>query len=496
MLLVSTDTNKFVVVQSNELVEATYSPELTTRAHKVSRLILSLINPDDKDLKLYTISIDSLKKFLGHKESTTWGNFYPELKDIADRLNREPIVIKSGDKIITAYFIAGYAIDTAQRTVTFEVSLLLKPYLLELKKNFTRYPLQNIAGLRSAYSIRLYELLVQYRTIGHRTFELAELQRQLGSNYNFYGNFKDKVLNIAKRDLDSGSDIRFEYDEIKTARRVTSLKFRIFPNTATAETIAEKPAIEALVSDIDPSVKNPFQTVLSLTTPTELATIIKIQPSEQLAARLSKSGIAPDSVQKYFSQSFDIIADAAQRDRAKQRVGSDFERLCSEKLAILEKTTKSKTSNPTGFFIKALREDWLPEATPTATAAAKPAANRPLPMDVKNQIRRLDTQIQQIKKAWAAAKQPIFEEIVGDTEGFARLFESVRSQSSGAMRATIFPENLTSTEIFMTGSMASNLLKIRMEADFSERFVAVNTAYGGQLKILENAFEELKKASA
>ena len=126
MFLLTNETNKFVVVQSNELIEASYSPELTTRAHKVARLILSLISPDDKDLKLYTVPISTLKDFLGYKENTSWGNFYPEMKDIADRLNKEPIVIKTQDKVTTAYFIAGYEMDSAARTVTFEVSLLLK----------------------------------------------------------------------------------------------------------------------------------------------------------------------------------------------------------------------------------------------------------------------------------------------------------------------------------------------------------------------------------
>ena len=115
MFLLTNETNKFVVVQSNALIEASYSPELTTRAHKVARLILSLISPDDKDLKLYTVPISTLKDFLGYKQNTPWGNFYPEMRDIADRLNREPIVIKKIDKLTTAYFIAGYEIDTTER---------------------------------------------------------------------------------------------------------------------------------------------------------------------------------------------------------------------------------------------------------------------------------------------------------------------------------------------------------------------------------------------
>ena len=232
MVIINTETNteKFVVVQSNDLIEALYSPALTARAHKVARLIFSLISPEDRDLKLYTITIEALKQYLGYKPDVMWGRFNDDLRDIADRLNKEPIVIKSTDNILTAYLIAGFVIDYKKGLVTFEIPLLLKPFLLELKKNFTIYPLLYIPKLKSSYSIRLYELLYQYKTIGNRTFELDDLQRKVGSDYELYGDFKRKVLSIAQRDLEEHTDIRFDYTEVKVVRKVHAIKFKIISN--------------------------------------------------------------------------------------------------------------------------------------------------------------------------------------------------------------------------------------------------------------------------
>jgi plasmid replication initiation protein len=42
----------------------------------------------------------------------------------------------------------------------------LKPYLLDIKSRFTKYALQYALHLKSAYAIRLYELLKQYEGIG------------------------------------------------------------------------------------------------------------------------------------------------------------------------------------------------------------------------------------------------------------------------------------------------------------------------------------------
>ena len=463
MFLLTNETNKFVVVQSNELVEASYSPELTTRAHKVARFILSLISPDDNDLKLYTVPISTLKAFLGFKENAAWGNFYPEIKDIAEKLNQEPIVIKSGEKVTTAYFVAGYEIDAAARTVTFEVSLLLKPYLLALKRNFTRYPLNYIARLRSAYSIRLYELLCQYRSIGHRTFDLATLQLLLGSNYEFYGNFKDKVLTIAKRDLVSNTDIDFDYVEIKTARKVTALKFTIFANSPI---VADDAILEVLPLPIQAEAVPLF--------------------SAETLQKLTQWGLKTDALKKYTSKGFSIILDEKQREQAILRCNNVLETYYLEKLAFCQQVNKGTARNQVGFFIKALQEDWRDGIiSKTNAIVAKPKAN-----NQAAQIKQLEARIKEVKNQWQAAKQPIYEKIMSDTEGFALLYEAVR-EKSGSLKYTIFPSNLSPVSIFNNNGMASNLLKVKMEEQHATQFETINEIFRSNLQQLEVALNAL-----
>ena len=467
MFLLTNETNKFVVVQSNELIEASYSPELTTRAHKVARLILSLISPDDKDLKLYTVPISTLKDFLGYKENTSWGNFYPEMKDIADRLNKEPIVIKTQDKVTTAYFIAGYEMDSAARTVTFEVSLLLKPYLLALKRNFTRYPLHYIARLRSAYSIRLYELLSQYRNIGHRTFELGNLQQLLGSNYEYYANFKDKVLSIAKRDLDANTDITFEYEEIKTGRKVTGLKFSIISNSGVdTEGAAESESTQGSMP------KSANQATLS----------------EQTIQKLTKLGFKSSVLKRYEKLGFGVIVDEKARGQAILRCENNLETYFLEKWALCEKSGRGEARNQAGFFVKALQEDWQPMPTKQETADKTKPTTKTNALDIK----RLEAQIRETKQAWEAAKQPIFDKIVENRDGvFAPIFEEVRAKS-GSLTSTIFPANETPKAIFQKNGMAANLLKIKIEEVFNDQFLKINKSYGVALLDLEQQLVALK----
>lgn len=466
MFLLTNETNKFVVVQSNELIEASYSPELTTRAHKVARLILSLISPDDKDLKLYTVPISTLKDFLGYKENTSWGNFYPEMKDIADRLNKEPIVIKTQDKVTTAYFIAGYEMDSAARTVTFEVSLLLKPYLLALKRNFTRYPLHYIARLRSAYSIRLYELLCQYRNIGHRTFELGALQALLGSNYEYYANFKDKVLSIAKRDLDANTDITFDYKEIKTGRKVTALKFTILSNS---------------VSDTEGGDVAQIQTLVSETT-------TNAGISDETVKKLTKLGLKSAAIKRYERQGFVVIVDEKAREQAVSRCHNNLETYFLEKWALSEKSSRVGGRNQAGFFVKALQEDWQPMSAKQETIEKSKSITK----TNTEEIKRLEAQIKQTKQAFDAAKKTIFDQIVENTEGgFTRIFEEVRAKS-GSVTSTIFPVNESPIAIFQKNGMAANLLKIKIEEVYKDQFLELNKFYGVVLSDLEQELGALK----
>jgi plasmid replication initiation protein len=454
MFLISNETNKFVVVQSNELVEAAYSPELTTRAHKVARFILSLISPEDKDLKLYTVPINTLKGFLGYKENTTWGNFYPEIKDIADRLNKEPIVIKSGDKVTTAYFIAGYEIDATERTVTFEVSLLLKPYLLALKRNFTRYPLNYISQLRSAYSIRLYELLCQYKNIGHRTFDLATLQLLLGSNYEFYGNFKDKVLMIAKRDLVTNTDIDFDFSEIKTTRKVTGLRFTIFSNkSASTQQTPEKEGV--LSPDMD-SVIQSF-TLSAFST--------------KITQALIEWGLKPTAMDKYHQQGFSIIVNDKQREMASSRCNNSLEVYYSEKLSFCQQSKKTP-KNRVGFLVKALQEDWQ-ETKNTAKKIDFESKNTPVISNIPDK-RKQEAQMRELKKQLMPIKQAVFEDIIAsDTEGYLEIFKAVK-EKSGSIKNTIFPPDTSPIEVFRNNGMAANLLKIQLEEMYPDRFEDLN----------------------
>ncbi|MGR6001768.1 replication initiation protein [Bacillus cereus] len=110
---------------------------------------------------------------------------------------------------------------------------LLKPFLLELNNKFTSYRLGNIIKLKSVYSIRIYELLKQYEIVKERTISLETLRYFIDALniYPNYANFKQRILHSVQKEINSNTDISFEFKEIKKGKKVYKIKFYILSKT-------------------------------------------------------------------------------------------------------------------------------------------------------------------------------------------------------------------------------------------------------------------------
>ena len=115
------------------------------------------------------------------------------------------------------------------------------PLITRLEENFTRYELHQIAKLSSTYAIRLYELLIRWRSIGKTPImELAEFRNQLGvkpNDYKLMSDFKKRVLDLSVKLINDFTDIRVEYTQHKNGRSISGFSFKLKqkPNL-TAET--------------------------------------------------------------------------------------------------------------------------------------------------------------------------------------------------------------------------------------------------------------------
>lgn len=103
------------------------------------------------------------------------------------------------------------------------------PLITRLEENFTKYELQQISRLTSAYAIRLYELLIQWRSVGKTpVFDLTIFRSQLGvepDQYKTMSNFKRFVLDFALAQVNEFTDIKAKYEQYKMGRTITGFSF-------------------------------------------------------------------------------------------------------------------------------------------------------------------------------------------------------------------------------------------------------------------------------
>lgn len=233
MKLASVEDNKNnVVVKHQELVHnARY--RLSDTAIKALSLLVSMIKVDDDEFKQYAIKLGDFKELTGATGNEVW----KYVDKMTDELMSNPFWI--GTKKMNWVTIADY--QKGDGVVLFEIHRHLKPYLLELKKNFLEYNITNILPLRSGYVIRLYELCKDHYNEGTRYKEsttsvvfdlnidrIRELF-EIPKSYR-YNDIKKNIIDKAVKQFKQKTDIQIEYKEQKIGRKVDRLIITVKDN--------------------------------------------------------------------------------------------------------------------------------------------------------------------------------------------------------------------------------------------------------------------------
>ena len=87
--------------------------------------------------------------------------------------------------------------------------------------------------LNSMYSVRLYELLIQWREAKKTPlFDLKVFRGQLGvddGEYERMCDFKSGVLNKAVKEINKHTDIKVDYEQEKDGKSIIGFKFKVLP---------------------------------------------------------------------------------------------------------------------------------------------------------------------------------------------------------------------------------------------------------------------------
>ena len=221
-----------MVVKDNSMIGASYS--LGVAEQRIIFLAIIEAREQDTLIKaggLLRIGAQSYAKQFNVETHTA----YEAMKRGADGLYEAEFNYSYADKETGKLFHArsrfvqkiAYADDLGCVELVFAEDVV--PLITRLEERYTEYELKQVSGLQSEYAIRLYELLIQWRSVGKvPTMTLQEFRSKVGvqdGHYQEMSDFKKRVLKLALAQINEHTDIIADYDQVKTGRKVTGLSF-------------------------------------------------------------------------------------------------------------------------------------------------------------------------------------------------------------------------------------------------------------------------------
>lgn len=236
------------VRKSNTLIQKNRF-DLSLQQQKIILFLISQISPYDEDLKLYEFNITDFCKVCGI--DYTSGKNYEDMKRQIKEISDKSMWIKKEDNSETLVrWIEKPTIKEKSGIIQIKLDEDLKPYLIQLRENFTQYDIVYTLLFKSKYTIRFYELImsIHYKDLiaYEKDFSLDELRVLLGAEkYTRYQHFKERVLNVAINEINNLSDKYITYTPLKKGKSVVGIKLHI-----ESKSVEERIHNRALAEDI------------------------------------------------------------------------------------------------------------------------------------------------------------------------------------------------------------------------------------------------------
>ena len=198
--------------------------------------------------------------------NTTRQNAYQRMKSAEDTLfNRRFSYFDSEGKLVKSRWIqqVRYLDDEGAIELVFTLAVVDGISRIDgATEFFTQYLLGQTANLTSVYSARLYELLIQWKSIGKTPIlELTNFREQLGIGLDEYSRieaFKRRVLDIALKEINEHTDITATYEQHKKGRVITGFSFKFKQ---------KKPKQAEIATETPKIATNDLNTIKPLTEP-------------------------------------------------------------------------------------------------------------------------------------------------------------------------------------------------------------------------------------
>ena len=221
-----------LIVKDNALMNASYNLALVEQ-----RLILLAIlearesgkgiNANDP----LTVHAESYINQFKVEKHTAYQALKDACKDLfARQFSYQQRSAKGNTTNMTSRWISQIGYTENEATVQLVFAPAVVPLITRLEEQFSQYDIEQISGLSSAYAVRLYELLICWRSTGKTpVIELNEFRKRIGvldTEYTRTDNLKMRVIELALKQINEHTDITASYEQHKKGRVITGFSFK------------------------------------------------------------------------------------------------------------------------------------------------------------------------------------------------------------------------------------------------------------------------------
>lgn len=227
------ERKKELVVKDNALIRASHNLNLVPQRI----IVLAIIEAREQGTMIKAGGIlkikasDYVKHFNANNAKT--GTAYRALKSAADELLGATFKWKSKDEngnqeINISPFVQRitYVEGAAYIKIMFSADII--PLITRLEAQYTEYDLIQISDLKSSYSLRIFEMCMQW--IGNKNpppiklEDFRELLGLSGDKYSTMSDFKKRVLNPSLKEINLKTNIEASYRQEKEGVKITGFR--------------------------------------------------------------------------------------------------------------------------------------------------------------------------------------------------------------------------------------------------------------------------------
>ena len=215
---------EYKVVKHNDLVNEKPDQPYTLNQLKLICHLIANIKPNEEDFTKKQVSI----KELNFIDENTYNHNY--FKEEFVRLLEMPFQIPEDEGWTNWFSYLKYK----NGVIEYRFDPALKPFLLNLKENFTLYHLSNVMNLKSNYAILTFELLAQARNQGYRNITIKEYRELLKIPDSYLNADILRLIKKVQKEIRDRTNLQFDFAFKKMGKAFHSINFVVKNNKKVA----------------------------------------------------------------------------------------------------------------------------------------------------------------------------------------------------------------------------------------------------------------------